>query len=151
MRTFVGVIVVVLIVYALWQAVQSSKAENSELGTLKSLPPSVQDVVSKMNPQSRSIFFQEYRQKRKPIFAGYILWCVFALYYAYYRKIGLQFIFWITGGGLGIWWIIDLLRMPSIARDANDQIARNILQTLNLGAAFGAAQPQITPEKDWEQ
>jgi hypothetical protein len=136
MKNLVGIIVIALIAYAIWRAVQSNKQENSELGTLQSLPPSVQQVVGRMDPQSRSVFFQEYKQKRKPLFVGYILWFIFALYYAYYRKIGLQIVFWITGGGLGIWWIIDLFRMPAIAREANEQIARNVLQTLNLGAAF---------------
>lgn len=37
------------------------------------------------------------------------------------------------------------------ARDSNRQIARDILQTLNPGAEFGAIKPQITSEHKWER
>ncbi len=141
MRSFVGAAVLVLIAFAIFRAVQSSKAENTELGTLQALPPSIQQVVSKMDPETRNVFFREYAQKRKPLYVGYILWFVLSLYYAYYRKVGLQFVFWITGGGFLIWWIIDLFRMPSIARQANEQIARQVLQTLQIGQAFDPPTP----------
>ena len=32
-------------------------------------------------------------------------------HYVYVNKIGLAFLFFITGGGFGIWWLIDLLRI----------------------------------------
>jgi hypothetical protein len=66
------------------------------------------------------------------------LWPLGALYYAYNKKIGLQFVLWLTAFvGIGIvWWIIDLFRMPWIVDAANDQIAREIAQTLSLGKSF---------------
>lgn len=34
-------------------------------------------------------------------------------HYVYVNKIGLAFLFLITGGGFGIWWLIDLVRVIS--------------------------------------
>jgi len=59
----------------------------------------------------------------------------------YTRQVGLQFAFWFTLGGFGIWWLVDLFRMPSIVRGCNEQIAREALQTLALGNAFRSDPP----------
>lgn len=142
MKSITVIIPLVLIAFAIYKAVQYSKSENSELNTVQSLPPSIQQVVSKMDPESRSVFFNEYSRKKKPIWVGYVLWFVFAMYYAYYRKIGLQIVFWITLGGFGLWLMIDLFRIPSIARDANEQIAREVLQTIQIGKSF---EPPVGP------
>ena len=111
---------------------------DEDVRNVNQLPASVQNVISKMDTNSQNAFFLEYNKRRKKVFVSYILWFVFALYYAYNKKIGLQFVFWFTLGGLWVWWIIDLFRMPSIVRDANAIIAREIANTLAIGNTFNS-------------
>jgi len=43
---------------------------------------------------------------------AYLFWFILGAHYAYLGKWGIQVLFWITLGGLGIWMIIDLFLIP---------------------------------------
>ena len=142
-----GSIITLLVLVALgvagYRAYQASKEETSESRTINSLPPSIQHVVAQMDSASQNAFFNEYESKKKKKSIGWIAWFLLGWHYLYVGKVGMQFAFWFTFGGFGIWWIADLFRMPSIIGSANEQIARNAIQTLGTAAAFGAgAVPQ---------
>jgi hypothetical protein len=122
---------------------RASQSESKEVRSIHSLPPSVQHVVEQMDNASQAAFFNEYELKKKKLSIGYVLWLIFGFHYLYYGKGWLQLFYWVTLGGLGIWALIDLFRMPSIRDEANEQIARQTLQTLHIGAAFGS--PQSSP------
>lgn len=53
---------------------------------------------------------------------AYILFFFVGGHYAYLNRWGTQIIFWITFGGLGIWWLIDLFRIHNMVYDFNDPI-----------------------------
>lgn len=129
--------------FALYKASEASKQESSEARTVRSLPPSVQHVVLQMDPGAQSALFNEYESKKKRTSIGYIFWLFLGWHYIYARQIGLQFAFWFTLGGFGIWWLVDLFRMPSIIRACNEQVARQALQTLGLGTAFRDNPPRV--------
>ena len=135
-----GIIVVLILIavgYAGYRIYQASKQETSESRTVEALPPSIQHVVANMDAESQNAFFNEYEGKKKKKSVGWIAWLLIGWHYLYAGKVGLQFAFWFTLGGFGIWWLVDLFRMPSIIRSANEQIARNAIQTLGTAAAFG--------------
>lgn len=125
--------------YAVYQAVQASKQETTESRTLKSLPPSIQHVVAKMDSSSQNTFFNEYESKKKKKSVAWIAWFLLGWHYLYLGKVGIQFAYWFTLGGFGVWAFVDLFRVPSIVRSANEQIARNTIQTLGTMSAFGQA------------
>jgi hypothetical protein len=131
------IIVFGLICFAIYKAFGSLNTKD-EIKTVDKLPASVQNLVKKMDPSDKNAFLLEFNQRKKSTFFSYILWPLGALYYAYNKRIGLQFVLWLTAlVGIGIiWWIIDLFRMPWIVDAANDQIAREIAQTLSLGKSF---------------
>jgi hypothetical protein len=89
-----------------------------------------------MDANTQNAFFTEYNRSKKSVGLSYLLWFVFGLHYAYNKKIGLQFVYWFTLGAFFIWAFIDLFRMPSIVKDANSIIAREISNTLALGNTF---------------
>ncbi len=136
-KGLIFLIILAVIGIVIFKAVQANKLETSEERTIKALPPTVQHTVSQMDTMSQNAFFNEYQKKRKKVSVAYILF-LFGFHYIYLRKIGLFFAYWITGAGLGIWWIVDLFRMPSIVRSANEQTARDALQTLAIGNQFSA-------------
>ncbi len=53
---------------------------------------------------------------------AYVLFFFAGAHYAYLNKWGLQIVFWITFGGLGIWWLIDLFRLSNMVYNFNDPI-----------------------------
>jgi len=52
---------------------------------------------------------------------AYLLWFFFGLHYAYLGKWGIQFLFWITVGGLGVWWFIDLFTLGGKVESYNNR------------------------------
>ncbi|GLR17599.1 TM2 domain-containing protein [Portibacter lacus] len=66
----------------------------------------------------------KYRLKSKIRNVGiaYLLLFFAGAQYAYLNKWGTQIFFWITFGGLGIWWLIDIFRIPAMVQDFNDPI-----------------------------
>ena len=136
-QNLISLLIVFGIGYAIYRAYQN-KGQDSDVKTVQQLPPSIQSVVAKMSEIEQNAFLLEYNKRKKSIFMSYILWICFGLHYAYNKKISLQFVFWFTLGGFFFWAFIDLFRMPSIVRDANAIIAREIANTLALGHAFGS-------------
>lgn len=145
MRTLLILLVIAGGAFAIYSATESSKEESGEARTIQGLPPSVQHTALKMDREALAALLNEYELKKKKKSVAYIMWLLFGFHYIYTRQIGLQFAFWFTGGGLGIWWLVDLFRMPSIVRACNEQIARQALQTLALGNAFRSDVRPPTP------
>ena len=54
--------------------------------------------------------------------------CLFfgGFHYAYLGNWGLQFLFWLTLGGFGLWWFIDLFHMPTKVNNYNMIITSKI-------------------------
>ena len=67
---------------------------------------------------------EELRLERelKESHIAYIFLFLMGAHYAYLGKWGLQILFWVTLGGLGIWLIVDLFRIPDIVRNYNEPI-----------------------------
>jgi len=57
---------------------------------------------------------------------AYVCWFFLGCHYAYLGKWGIQFLYWFTLGGVGIWMLIDLFRMSSIVDGHNSIIAQQI-------------------------
>ncbi|WP_235297423.1 TM2 domain-containing protein [Portibacter marinus] len=64
--------------------------------------------------------------KLRNVGIAYILLLFVGAHYAYVNKWGTQILFWITFGGLGIWWLIDLFRVPGLIDRFNDPIIDEI-------------------------
>lgn len=66
------------------------------------------------------------QSKVKSTGVAYLFWFLLGAHYAYLGKWGLQILFWITLGGLGLWWIIDLFTMPGKVNNYNSDIFRQL-------------------------
>ncbi len=136
MKSLLPVIILVIIGFVIYKAIQANKEETSESRTIKSLPPTVQHTVALMDTLSQSAFFNEYEKKKRKKSVAYIALVLIGWHYLYLRKVGVQFAYWFTLGGFGIWWIADLFRMPNLVRSSNEVIAREAIQTLSIGNQF---------------
>jgi hypothetical protein len=137
MKSILPLLVLAIIGYAIYQGVMASRSESSESKTTRKLPATVQHALLSMPPAAQTAFFAEFDRKRRKISVGYLTWII-GFHYLYARKVGVQFLFWFTFGGFGIWWFVDLFRIPPVLRSANEQAAREALATLGIAAAFAA-------------
>lgn len=54
--------------------------------------------------------------------SAYLFWFLLGAHYAYLGRWGVQILYWITLGGIGIWAIADLFRMKRLVTDYNAPI-----------------------------
>jgi len=95
----------------------------------KGLPFPVTAQLADLPEEAQREFYHIYDRNKKSTVLAYILQnFVFQSHYLYLRKIGLQILYWLTGGGFGIWWLIDLFRMPKLVREYNEQVAEDALR-----------------------
>ena len=135
MDAFFAGLLILAIIFGVMNMIRN-KDTDKDVQTVTALPPSVQNVVAKMDANTQNAFFTEYNRSKKSVGFSYFMWLLFGIHYAYNRKIGLQFVYWFTLGGFFIWAFIDLFRMPLIVQGSNSVIAREIANTLSLGNTF---------------
>ncbi|NRD24089.1 TM2 domain-containing protein [Winogradskyella litoriviva] len=59
---------------------------------------------------------------------AYLCWFFLGCHYAYLGKWGLQFLYWFTIGGLGIWCLFDLFHIPTKVSNHNMLISSQIAE-----------------------
>lgn len=96
--------------------------------TYQFLPSMVKEGLKKLNKEQQKSFYKLYTSRRKTKRMGYISGLILGWHYLYMGKVGMQIVFWLTGGGLLIWWIIDMLRMPMIISKHNNDVAVETLK-----------------------
>lgn len=64
--------------------------------------------------------------KMKSTGTAYLCWFFLGCHYAYLGKWGLQILYWLTLGGLGIWALVDLFLIPSKVAKHNLIISEQI-------------------------
>ena len=53
---------------------------------------------------------------------AYLMYWFLGAHYAYLGKWGIQFAYWLTLGGLGMWIIVDLFRIGGLVKKYNNLI-----------------------------
>lgn len=69
------------------------------------------------------------QSKLKSTGTAYLFFLLLGAHYAYLGKWGLQILFWVTFGGAGIWWIIDLFTISGKVEKYNMPILHEIDKT----------------------
>lgn len=101
----------------------------------QSLPYHVARELENMPVDATNRFLAEYSSKKKNVVIAYILHIFFApqsFSYLYLGRFGKQILYWLTFGGLGLWWLVNLFRIPTQVNRKNAEIADDILQKLRV-------------------
>ena len=91
------------------------------------LPPSVKNALAKMPRDEQKAFKSEYGRLQKSTLLAYLAWLLLGWHYLYMGRVGMQFAFWFTVGGLGFWWLLDVVRVPGIVAKHNEELARHLM------------------------
>lgn len=98
---------------------------------LSSIPAIAKTELVGIQPDKQALFFEEYLRRSKGAFDTYLHWIIVGMHYTYLGKDRLQWFYWLTLGGLLIWAIVDLFRIPRMVNEYNSNLAVNITKNLN--------------------
>lgn len=76
-------------------------------------------LLQNLTPNQKQYVLMKSNEKESSI--AYLLWFLFGVHYFYLNKPALNILYWITFGGLCIWSIIDLFRIPGMVRQYNKE------------------------------
>lgn len=94
------------------------------------LPSIVRSKLREMSDYQQCQFLEEFRRRQKRKRWAYLLWFFLGWHYVYIGKWGVQLLYWFTVGGLWIWAIADLFRIPNLIRDFNSRVALDVLKDM---------------------
>ena len=99
----------------------------------RQIPEAVIRRVDTLDPVTQEAFLSEFRKKKKSALMAFLLWCIFpAWHYFYLGKVWVNLIFWLTFGGFGLWWLIDLFRLGGMVREYNKTVAISVLKDIRF-------------------
>lgn len=98
----------------------------------RSLPAAAQVAVS-----------ADFLRSRKSRAGAFLAWLCLGSHYRYLGRPKVQTAFWLTAGGLLVWWLLDLFRLGRLVDRANERMARRlIMECLPLFEADWPVEPR---------
>lgn len=108
------------------------------------IPRSLMPMLETLPSEAQRSLLSDYRKRRKSHLFAYFAWLFLGWHYLYLRRVGLQFAFWLTLGGLLVWWLIDLFRVGAMVNRLNEDCARELLVAYR-SIYFPAGQGSLSP------
>ena len=94
--------------------------------------PLVQTSLKKMNEDQRLNFESEYNRRKASKGTMIALSILFPIQLICLGKVGLWFVFWFSGGGLLVWWIIEMFLTPKRVEEYNREVSMDIVRDLKI-------------------
>lgn len=98
------------------------------------LPSMVKEALSRLPIEKQSMFVDEFNRKRRDSGIMLALAILFPIQLFLLGKTGLGIAFWLTGGGCGVWWLIEVFMAFKRTRDFNEDIAKAIVRDIKIMA-----------------
>lgn len=106
-------------------------------GFTQCLNQRVKYELGKICPESQIKFQNLYLEKKRSETLAIICVMFFpGTHYAFLGKWQMQILFWLTLGGGFVWWIIDIIRIKKLVKNANTEIQNKILLDLKSVNVF---------------
>jgi hypothetical protein len=96
---------------------------------LSDLPSEVVYSLKHLPPQGQLEFMDDYKLSESQIGIAYLCH-FFGVSYAYQGKWGKQLLSWLTFYGFGIWWLVNLFRLPFSIKANNQRKAKRIIKRI---------------------
>ena len=96
------------------------------------LPTTVKSALSKMSTEDQSMFQEQFGRKCKGSGLMLILAIFFPIQLFMLGKTGLGIAYWLTGGGMGIWWVIEIFITGKRVREYNEDVATKTLTDMKI-------------------
>ena len=99
---------------------------------MNTYPPMVQLALSKMTNEQKLAFESEYERQKKDPTIYVVLAIFFPIQLVLLNRLGLQLAFWLTSGGMFVWYFIEWFWTPQRVREYNNELAINIARNLTI-------------------
>ncbi|GAB4330715.1 MAG: hypothetical protein OHK0038_05210 [Flammeovirgaceae bacterium] len=96
---------------------------------MSKLPSEVVYSLKNLPPQGQLEFMDKYKVAEKHISIAYLCH-FFGISYAYQGKWGKQLLCWLTFYGFGIWWFVNLFRLPFSIEAHNRRESKRIIKKI---------------------
>lgn len=94
---------------------------------LATLGPETRKAVALLSADRQTHFHLELKQRMRHADAMVLLAIFLPIQLFFLRKVALGVAFWLTLGGLGVWWITEWFLTPGRVRTYNAEVADEIL------------------------
>lgn len=106
-----------------------------ETSIADALPSMVKESLSRLPPEKQGMFVEEYKRKAKSPGLMLALAILFPIQLLLLGKTGLFVAFFLTAGGLWVWWFIEIFLAMKRTREFNEDIAKTITRDLKIMSA----------------
>jgi hypothetical protein len=96
------------------------------------LPSMVKESLSRLPIEKQSMFVEEFKRKAKSPGLMLALAILFPIQLFLLGKTALGVAFWLTGGGCGLWWLIEVFLAFKRTREFNGDIAKAIVRDIKI-------------------
>ena len=90
-----------------------------------------QAAINKLDESQQVIFLEQFNSKKKSLGLAILCWLI-GWHFLYFGRGAMMFLFWLTGGGLLIWWVIEAFKLSGRVNDWNDAKAQEILRNMAI-------------------
>lgn len=110
---------------------------------VRQLPSSVRNALGQMPQEQQAVFEEEYgRKRRNKVILG-LLAIFFPIHFFFEDRIVLGLVYWLTIGGFGVWWLVEIFTVWGRTSRFNEDTAVALLRDMKI---MGMAQPQGQPQ-----
>lgn len=100
------------------------------------LPPVAAAAFHGLSDEQKTVFASHYNSRKRSMALMVALSIIFPIQLLFLGKVLLGILFLITGGGFGIWYVVEWFLTPSRVREYNSKVATETL------ALIGSARQQ---------
>lgn len=100
--------------------------------TARSLPSSVTNALGKMPADQQAVFEEEYVRKRRNSVLMLLLAIFFPIQFFIEGRIGLGILFWLSAGGFGVWYLLEILTVWGRTKTHNEDTAKSLLRDMRI-------------------
>ncbi len=97
------------------------------------LPSSSVEAYSALSEEQKAAFVARYNASKRSMALMVALAIIFPIQLFFLGKVLLGILFLITGGGFGVWYVIEWFLTPGRVRDYNAKVASEILASVQSG------------------
>lgn len=94
------------------------------------IPPPAVPGFQELDEEKKQLFVGEYNTRKRSMPLMVALSILFPIQLFFLGKVVLGIIFLLTGGGFGIWYVIEWFLTPGRVRDYNTQVAGEVITRL---------------------
>ena len=98
------------------------------------LPPNAVSAYGALTSEQKSVFNAHYNGSKRSMALMVALSILFPIQLFLLGRIGLGILFAVTGGGLGVWYIVEWFLTPGRVREYNAKVASQAIALIEAGA-----------------